>query len=122
METGMNSTTLAAIVALATLVLMTPAAEAQVGGGAAGSMHPRHAMMMEKLAEACKGKADNDPCSFTRMNGDSANGTCITMRETLICRPAGMGHRHGVDIGAGHMGGPGAMRGGGAIASPTAPQ
>jgi hypothetical protein len=50
METGMNSTTLAAIVALATLVLMTPAAEAQVGGGAAGSMHPRHAMMMEKLA------------------------------------------------------------------------
>jgi hypothetical protein len=85
-------------------------------------MHPRHEMMMEKLAEACKGKAADDSCSFTRMNGEAANGTCIMMRDRLICRPAGMGHRRGMGMGHGGMGGPGAAGGSGPMGSPAAAQ
>ena len=110
----MNRTNRAAMASLATVLLLAPAASAQTSGGAPGAMREHHPMM-EKLVEACKGKGASDPCSFTRPNGKTAKGTCMTMRNRLVCRPAGMGHRHGMGMGPGGMGGPGATGGSGGI-------
>jgi hypothetical protein len=112
MEIEMNRTSLAAMATLATMLLFATAAGAQTGAGAPGEMREHHPMM-EKLVEACNGKAANDPCSFIRPNGKTAKGTCMTMRDRLVCRPAGMGHRRGMGMGPGGMGGPGAMGGSG---------
>jgi hypothetical protein len=77
----------------------------------------RHAQMRERLAEACKDKKANDPCSFTRRNGSTANGTCETRAGELLCIPAGMMHRGA--MGGGMMGTPsGNMGGGGATGAP----
>jgi hypothetical protein len=72
--------------------------------------------MMQKLTAACTGKAAIDPCSFTRSNGMSVSGTCQTMHDQLLCRPAGMRHHGGMGMGGGgNMGS--APSGGGAPSS-----
>jgi hypothetical protein len=76
--------------------------------------------IMQARTDACKGKAENDACSFTGANGQTIKGTCVTMRGELMCHASGMGMggMGGGGVGGGGMGG---MMGGmpGAAPSPA---
>ncbi len=112
--------------AVVAMLAIAPRAYAQAGPGSSGGQMmqgPHHGQMMERLAAACKDKKANDPCSFTRRNGSTANGTCETRGSELLCIPAGMMHR-GAMGGMGHMGGgmmgaPSGNMGGGAMGAPS---
>jgi hypothetical protein len=106
---------MAAAAALAAILVLAPMTYAQTEGGEQGGNSSRRAQMMEKLAAACTGKAAKDPCSFTRPDGMSVNGTCQTMHDRLLCRPTGMRHHGG--MGTGGSGGAGGASGSGAPAS-----
>jgi hypothetical protein len=62
----------------------------------------RRAIMMQRMAAACSGKALNDPCEMTRANGKTVDGTCQNKHHTeqLVCMPPHH-HHHGM----GSMGG-----------------
>jgi hypothetical protein len=115
MEDRMKGTISMAAAALAAILVLAPMTYAQTGEGEQGGTSSRRAQMMQKLTAACTGKAANDPCSFTRSNGMSVNGTCQTMHDRLLCRPAGMRHHGGMGMGGG--GGMGGAPGGGAPSS-----
>jgi hypothetical protein len=106
MENIMKGTISMAAAALGAILVLAPMTYAQTGEGEQGGTSSRRAQMMQKLAAACTGKAANDPCSFSRSNGMSVNGTCQTMHDQLLCRPAGMRDHGGVGMGGGgNMGG-----------------
>lgn len=107
---GTISTIAAALAAM--ILVLAPMTYAQIEEGAPGGTSSRRAQMMQKLAAACTGKEVNDPCSFTRPNGMSVNGTCQTMHDQLLCRPAGMRHHGGMGMGGGGSMGGGAPSGG----------
>jgi hypothetical protein len=108
------------IILALTMLAIAPSAFAQEASPTPGSQmmqpHRHRGQMLEKLAAACNGKKENDPCTFTRRNGSTANGTCETRRSELLCIPTGMMH-HGAMGGMGHMGG--AMSSPAAAASPA---
>jgi len=72
----------------------------------------RRAIMVQRMIAACSGKAVNDPCSITRANGKTVDGTCQNKHHTqLVCMPPHH-HHHGAmggmsgmnnDMGGGHM-------------------
>jgi len=73
------------------MLVLAPLAHAQMSG------HGMNPEMRGKLAAACLGKASEAPCSFTRRDGQTVNGTCKSMRNQLLCMPEhrSMGGMHG---------------------------
>ncbi len=65
------------------------------------------AQMKERLAAACSGKSANDPCSFTRRDGQSEDGTCTNVKDQLLCVSERMKNR----MSRAHSGSGGLMRG-----------
>ncbi len=43
------------------------------------------AQMKQRLIAACSGKSANDPCSFTRRDGQTEGGTCMNAKDQLLC-------------------------------------
>lgn len=105
----MTATVSTALVAMLAIAPMAYAQNAPAAPGGAMMQGP-HEGMLARLTDACKDKKADAPCSFTRRNGETANGTCETRRGRLLCVPAGMMMHHGA-MGGGTMGAPGGAAG-----------
>jgi hypothetical protein len=64
---------IALISALAALIALAPLA-----ANAQDTTQGTRAQMIQRLAAACEGKSAGDPCSFTRRDGKSADGSCVS--------------------------------------------
>jgi hypothetical protein len=92
------------VVVITTLLVLTalsPLSYAQTNGG-------QRARMRQVLAAACSGKAPDAPCTFTRRDGSTMKGTCVSTRSELLCMTKRMQKRmeermHGMN--GGGMGG-----------------
>lgn len=76
------------VAAVIAILVLSPMVYAQTDEGQQTGGDSRRQMMMQKLSEACSGKAANDACSVTRPNGESVKGTCETVQDRLLCRPS----------------------------------
>ena len=86
----------AVTVVLAVLAMLSIGSTARAQtGSTAPMMGASHAVMMQKMAAACVGKAANDVCSITRADGSAVPGTCETKHGSLFCIPTHHHHHHG---------------------------
>jgi hypothetical protein len=93
-----------ALLSVAGMLALSPMAFAQNDTSGQTMGHSsRHALMMQKMTEACTDKKAKDPCSFDRPNGNTVSGLCETRHSKMMCIPSGMMHHHGMSHMSGNM-------------------